>query len=85
MVNRHAALMAILYDEPERRAVIEKIEAADTRLLSAANLVEASIVVEARRWTAHARRGANGLRQDARGIPDRHQRADRRTPRGAAA
>ena len=49
MVIDTSALIAILDDEPERRAFIEKIEAADTRLLSAATLVEASIVVEARR------------------------------------
>ncbi|CAN5719140.1 type II toxin-antitoxin system toxin ribonuclease C30 [soil metagenome] len=48
MVIDTSALIAILVDEPERRAFIEKIEAADTRLLSAANLVEASIVMEVR-------------------------------------
>jgi ribonuclease VapC len=43
-----SALIAILDDEPERRTFIEKIEASDTRLLSAANLVEAAIVIDAR-------------------------------------
>lgn len=48
MVIDTSALVAILAGEPERRAFIEKIEAADTRLLSAASFVEASIVIEAR-------------------------------------
>ena len=55
MVIDTSALVAILEDEPERRAFIENIEAADVRLLSAANFVEASIVIE-------ARRGAEGQR-----------------------
>src|SRR4051812_47851350 len=48
MVIDTSALIAILDDEPERRALIEKIEASDTRLLSAGNLVEAAIVIETR-------------------------------------
>lgn len=48
MVIDTSALIAILEDEPERRAFIDKIEAADARLLSAANLMEASIVIEVR-------------------------------------
>lgn len=48
MVVDTSALVAILSDEPERRAFIEAIEAADVRLMSAATFVEASIVVEAR-------------------------------------
>jgi ribonuclease VapC len=48
MVIETSALVAILAGEPERRAFIEKIEAADIRLLSAASFVEASIVIEAR-------------------------------------
>lgn len=39
---------AILQDEPERRAFNEAIEAASERRLSAATLVELSIVIEAR-------------------------------------
>lgn len=50
-----SALVAIFQDEPERRPFIELIEAAPHRLLSAANLVETSIVLE-NRW------GADGLR-----------------------
>lgn len=55
MVIDTSALLAILQDEPERRSFIEKIEAADARLLSAASLVETSIVIE-------ARHGAEGVK-----------------------
>lgn len=48
MVIDTSALVAILQDEPERPAFTERIEAAATRALSAATLVECSIVVEAR-------------------------------------
>ena len=48
MVLDTSALLAILRDEPERRAFNEAIEAADTRLMSVATLVEVSIVLEAR-------------------------------------
>ena len=43
-----SAVLAILQDEPERTAFNARIAAADTRLLSAASLVELSIVLEAR-------------------------------------
>ena len=55
MVIDTSALLAILQDEPERRAFNEAIEAADTRTMSMANFVEASIVVE-------SRYGAEGIR-----------------------
>jgi ribonuclease VapC len=55
MVLDTSALLAILQDEPERRSFNEAIESADSRSLSAANFVEASIVIEAR-W------GAEGVR-----------------------
>jgi ribonuclease VapC len=55
MVIDTSALVAILQDEPERRAFIEAIEAADTRLVSAAAFVEISLVLE-------ARHGAEGVR-----------------------
>jgi len=48
MVLDTSAVLAILQDEPERRAFNEAIEAADSRSLSVASLVEASIVIEAR-------------------------------------
>jgi len=50
-----SALLAILQDEPERRAFNEAIEAADGRMVSVATFVEVSIVLE-------ARQGAEGVR-----------------------
>jgi len=55
MVIDTSALVAILEDKPERRAFNEAIEAADTRLMSAASFVEISIIIE-------SRYGADGLR-----------------------
>ena len=55
MVIDTSAILAILFDEPERRAFNEAIEAAETRVLSAATFVEVSIVIE-------SRHGAEGLR-----------------------
>lgn len=55
MVLDTSALLAILGDEPERRAFNEAIEAADSRLMSAASFVEISIVIE-------SRHGSEGLR-----------------------
>ena len=55
MVIDTSALLAILQDEPERRAFNEAIEAADTRAMSVANFVETSIVIE-------SRYGADGVR-----------------------
>jgi len=48
MVVDTSALLAILQDEPERRAFNEAIEAADSRSVSVATFVETSIVLEAR-------------------------------------
>jgi len=48
MVIDTSALLAILFDEPERRAFNEKIEAASARLLSAASWLEAAIIVDDR-------------------------------------
>jgi ribonuclease VapC len=55
MVIDSSALLAILQDEPERRALVEALESADRRCLSVVNLVEASIVLEARRGPTAAR------------------------------
>jgi ribonuclease VapC len=55
MVLDTSALLAILQDEPERRAFTEAIEAADSRAFSTANYVECSIVIE-------VRFGAEGVR-----------------------
>lgn len=56
MVIDTSALLAILQDEPERRSFNEAIEAAESRVMSVANYVEVSIVVE-------SRHGAEGLRE----------------------
>lgn len=55
MVIDTSALLAILQDEPERRAFNEAIQAAPSRIISVANFVEISIVIE-------ARHGAEGVR-----------------------
>jgi ribonuclease VapC len=56
MVIDTSALLAILQDEPERRAFNEAIEAAAARALSVVNFVEVSIALE-------SRLGAAGLRE----------------------
>jgi ribonuclease VapC len=56
MVIDTSALLAILQDEPERRSFNEALEAADSRVMSVANFVEVSIVIE-------SRHGAEGLRE----------------------
>ncbi len=48
MVVDTSALLAILQDEPERRSFNEVLEAAGSRRMSVATLVEVSIVIEAR-------------------------------------
>jgi ribonuclease VapC len=48
MVIDASALIAIVTGEPERRAFIEAIVAADTRLVAAPTLLETSIVLLAR-------------------------------------
>ena len=55
MVIDSSALAAILFGEPERRQFIESIEAAESKLLSVANWLEISIIIE-------ARKGAEGSR-----------------------
>jgi ribonuclease VapC len=55
MVLDTSALAAILFDEPERRQFNEKIEADPRRLLSAATLVEITMVIEARSGEAGGR------------------------------
>ena len=49
MVIDTSAIAAIMFDEPERAAFNDTIGANDVRLLSAVTLVEAAIVVEARK------------------------------------
>jgi ribonuclease VapC len=49
MVLDTSALVAVLFDEPERPELVRRIAVDRRRLISSATLVEASIVVEARR------------------------------------
>ncbi len=49
MVLDTSALLAVLFDEPERESVIESIAAGGRCLVSAPTLVETGIVVEARK------------------------------------
>ena len=55
MVIDTSAILAILLGEPEAPRLAEAIEASSPRLLSAANLLEASIVIEARKGDEGAR------------------------------
>ncbi len=55
MIIDTSALLAILLDEPERRRYNELIEASGKRLLSAASLVEAGMVLEVRGGEAAGR------------------------------
>jgi ribonuclease VapC len=55
MVIDTSALIAILLDEPEAGRLSVAIETNSPRLLSAANLVEASLVVESRKGEAGGR------------------------------
>lgn len=55
MVIDTSALLAILLNEPERRTFNEAIEAAESRVMSTATFVEASMIIE-------SRFGAEGLR-----------------------
>lgn len=48
MVIDTSAILAVLQDEPERRAFTEAIEHADLRFLSTATFVEVSMIVESR-------------------------------------
>jgi ribonuclease VapC len=50
-----SALLAILLGEPERGKFLQLLSQSETRLLSAANALEAAIVVESRRGEAAGR------------------------------
>jgi ribonuclease VapC len=49
MVLDSSAVLAILFDEPQRRAFTLSIERDPRRLMSAGNVLEAALVAEARR------------------------------------
>jgi ribonuclease VapC len=50
-----SALLAIFLGEPERNQFLDRITQAETRLISAANVLETGIVLEARRGEAAGR------------------------------
>jgi ribonuclease VapC len=55
MVVDTSALLAIFLAEPERKLILDLIIQADTRRISAANVLETGIVLEARRGEAAGR------------------------------
>jgi ribonuclease VapC len=55
MVLDSSAVLAILFDEPRRRAFTIAIELDPVRLISAANMLESALVAEARRGEAAGR------------------------------
>ena len=55
MVLDTSALLAIFLAEPERKSFLESILQAETRMISAANLLETGIVLEARRGESAGR------------------------------
>ena len=55
MVIDTSALVAIFLSEPERQSFLDEIIAAETRLVSAVTVLEAGIVLEARRGESAGR------------------------------
>jgi ribonuclease VapC len=55
MVIDTSALLAIFLGEPERKAFLDSIFQAETRMISAANVLETGIVLEARRGESAGR------------------------------
>jgi len=55
MVIDTSALVAIFFNEPERTTLLEALIQSPKKLISVANVLEASIVLEARRGQAGAR------------------------------
>ncbi len=55
MVIDSSALLAVLLQEPAAQRISNAIEAADVRLISAVNALEAAMVIEARNGMAGAR------------------------------
>ena len=63
MIIDASALIAILRDEPEAAACAQAIEAASGRRISAANFLEAAIVIDASRDPISSRRFDDLLRE----------------------
>ena len=55
MVLDSSAVLAVLFDEPERRAFTLSIERDPRRLMSAGNVLESALVAEARRGESAGR------------------------------
>ena len=55
MIVDASALVAVIRREPDRAAILRAIAAADTRIMSAATLVEVCLVVDGRRDDALSR------------------------------
>ena len=55
MVIDTSSLLAIFFAEPERKTFLDLIVAAETKLVSAASILETGIVLEARRGEAAGR------------------------------
>ncbi|HWX45009.1 MAG TPA: type II toxin-antitoxin system VapC family toxin [Solirubrobacteraceae bacterium] len=55
MVLDSSAILAVLFDEPERRSFTLAIERDPKRTMSAANLLESALLIEARRGEAAGR------------------------------
>ncbi len=61
MVLDTSALIAILWNEPERHAFVDAVQADATRLISAGSMLEAAIVVMRRAGTAAAAQSVGEL------------------------
>ena len=55
MVVDSSAVLAVLFNEPERDAFADAISAADVRLMSSVNALEAAVVISARKGPHGAR------------------------------
>jgi ribonuclease VapC len=77
MVIDTSALAAIFFAEPERETFLAAITAADTRLISAASVVEAGMVIESRQGEAAGREfDLFVVRADLQVIPVDAEQAD---------
>lgn len=65
MIIDTSALLAILFDEPEAEVCANAIQVASTRRISAANFLEAAVVLEHRRDPVASRRLDDLLREAA--------------------
>ena len=71
MVVDTSALLAVLFDEPEREPFIELLADAEDPLISAATLLESSIVMQAKTGNNGDLAGANDYRDVLAEVLDR--------------